>query len=96
VADLHLLAQSVESLTWVERLGVIGLLMVILIGGARRWWVFGWSYRELSRERDLWRNIALRGTKAAEESATVAARITARTIDDDLRAEDTLRREDGP
>ena len=32
--------------------GVIGLLVVMLLGGMRQWWVFGWQYRQVVSERD--------------------------------------------
>lgn len=26
--------------------GIIGLLLIILVGGAKKWWVWGWIYEE--------------------------------------------------
>lgn len=48
-------------------LGITGLLLIALLAGARRWWVFGWKYQEVARERDAWREIALRGLGVAEQ-----------------------------
>lgn len=52
--------------------GMTGLLVVALIGGFRRWWVFGWHYKEVKRERDEWKALALGGTHLAERSITMA------------------------
>jgi len=52
-----------------ERLGVVGLLCAIVIGGWRRWYVWSWQFTELLAERDYWRTMALRGTVLAEKVA---------------------------
>jgi hypothetical protein len=39
--------------------GVIALLLIILVGGAKRAWVFGWTYRDVARDRDHWRALVL-------------------------------------
>jgi hypothetical protein len=54
--------------------GLIGILIAILIGGWKRWWIFGWQHREviemltkhfdddlerLSHERDDWKVMAM-------------------------------------
>jgi len=53
--------------TALSDLGTVALLLLILIAGARNWWVFGWHYEEIARERDAWREIALRGLGVAEQ-----------------------------
>lgn len=52
--------------------GIIALLVVILVGGVREWWVFGWYYTEMSRERDTWKELALSGTSLAERAVNIA------------------------
>ena len=47
------------------------LVLLILYGGRARWWVFGWYAVEVMKERDMWREQALRGTKIAEVAATL-------------------------
>lgn len=54
--------------------GIIGLLIVFVIGGVRKWWVFGWMYRELEAERDVWKELALKGTKLTGAAIKVAER----------------------
>ena len=57
---------AVEVFDLLNRGGVLALLALILLGGHRRWWVFGWAYREtLAREQE-WKQLALTGTKIAE------------------------------
>lgn len=36
-----------------ERLSVVTLLGLALLGAARRWWVVGYLYEEMKKERDL-------------------------------------------
>ena len=55
----------------IQRLGLGGALVLALIGGFRQWWVFGWTYRGLERERDTWRTIALSTTTLAERAASL-------------------------
>lgn len=57
-----------ELLSALSDLGTITLLLFILIAGARGWWVFGWHYEEVARERDAWREIALSTTSLAEKA----------------------------
>lgn len=61
-------------LSWIERGGLIGLLAFILIGGAlsRPLWVFGWHFQEVTRQRDQWQELALRGTGLAERGVDVS------------------------
>lgn len=47
--------------------GTVGLLVLILIGGLRRWWVPGWAYDEMRHDRDQWKTIALRTLQVSEE-----------------------------
>lgn len=55
-----------DPVTIVQTGGVVGVLLVILWGGVRKWWVFGWRYTELEKERDEWKALALRSTNLAE------------------------------
>lgn len=58
--------------------GVIGLFTLILVGGFRRWWVWGWAYKDMEaakarveQERDDWRQLALHGTSLAEQTVNL-------------------------
>lgn len=64
----------------VDKGGVIAILFVILITGVRRWWVFGWVYREEKARSDEWRALALSGTKIAEVMADQAKTEKARSM----------------
>lgn len=48
--------------------GVTVLLLIILYGGWQKWWVFGWAFNKAEAERDVWRELALRGTELAEHA----------------------------
>lgn len=52
--------------------GVVATLLLIVYFGLKRKWVWGWQYEELRKDRDLYRQMALRGTDAAEAAAEVA------------------------
>lgn len=59
--------------------GTLVFALVVLVGGWRKWWVYGWRYRELSEEKNEWKRLALRGTKMAERVVNVAEK----RLDDD-------------
>ena len=67
---------GVEVISWIRDGGIIGLLVLIVLGSVRQWWVPGWHYRQTLQERDEWRNLAMRGTEHTEKSLTVAEEIT--------------------
>lgn len=74
-------ATFTDILKYVSQGGVLGLLFFILIGGYRKWWVFGWLYSEsedrtkkAERERDDWRDLALHGTSLAEQTVDLFRR----------------------
>jgi hypothetical protein len=62
-------------LRYINTAGVIGFLTVTLYGGYKKWWVFGWQFKDAEErnkkteeERDGWRDIALHGTNLAEQT----------------------------
>jgi hypothetical protein len=67
-----------ELIKAVSDLGVIGILVAVIFGGYRGWWVFGWQFKDLkqrekaaTKERDDWRDLALRGTNIAQETVRI-------------------------
>lgn len=59
---------------WIQSGGIIGLLVFILVGGQRRWWVFGWQYKDSEERRIkveesnvMWMQLALRGANVTEQ-----------------------------
>lgn len=82
---LHLLAATDVSITdafkWVSQGGILGVLVFILVGGYKKWWVWGWIYQDAEeraakaeKERDDWRDIALTGTSVAEKTVDLFKR----------------------
>lgn len=70
-----------DLLKYISQGGVLGLLTLILFGGYKRWWVFGWLYKEAQdrtikaeKEKDDWRDIALHGTSLAEQTVDLFRR----------------------
>lgn len=45
----------------IEKGGLVIGMVLILIGGYRRWWVFGHHYAEKDRECEQWKQLALNG-----------------------------------
>lgn len=52
--------------------GLVTLLLFILIGGYRGWWVWGHQYTAIRNERDEWKSLFLRSIKVTEVAVTVA------------------------
>lgn len=83
LSSLTQLAQMAEVpawLEWIERGGVLALLLIIIIGGSKRLWVWGWQqreteetweqrYREMETDRNFWRDVALRSVDITEAVA---------------------------
>jgi hypothetical protein len=81
---MHIVASVVDIqgiLKYVSQIGVLAYLAITLYGGYKKWWVFGWIYREslerinkLEKERDDWRDLALHGTNLAEQTVDLFRR----------------------
>lgn len=50
------------------RISVGVLLIVILFAGTQGYWVFGSQYREMIEDRNTWKELALKGTRVAEQA----------------------------
>lgn len=62
---------SLNSLAVMLREGglVMGLLLA-LVGGFRRWWVFGHHYVEMTADRDHWRSLCLSGHDISKQAVS--------------------------
>lgn len=58
-------------LDWVQRAGIVGVLLLILVGGARRWWVFGYQYDAMQADRDFYRTLTMRLLNVVDRSVIV-------------------------
>jgi len=53
--------------------GLLGfLIFVVVLGGLRRWWVYGWQWQAERDEKLYWRDVALKALGTAEEASKVA------------------------
>lgn len=66
--------------TWVQFIreaGIIGVLCVVLfmvlVGGYRQWWVWGYQLVDMRQQRDEYRAIARGVTTTAEKAVDLAA-----------------------
>ena len=55
-----------ELLNSLSNISVVGLLFFILWSGLKQWWVWGWLYQQSEKEKNEWKNLALRTTGLAE------------------------------
>lgn len=66
----------------ISDVGLGALLIGVLIGGYRGWWVFGWIHEaivgDLREQVTFWREQALRGTALSERAVDVATHDDAR------------------
>jgi hypothetical protein len=66
------LAQTApELLEWINAGGVVGLLVVIVAGALRGWWIPGKTHDRVIAERDRLLELALASTSATEAAAKV-------------------------
>jgi hypothetical protein len=61
----------------IGKVGVIGLLLLILVTGSSGYWVWGTTYSEVKTERDEWKKTALDGLRVAKEVSPVRMPILA-------------------
>lgn len=62
-----------------NKLTVGAALLVAVIGVLRRWWVPGWLYRDVVRDRDEWKAIAMRSAHLAERAIEAPAPLPEKT-----------------
>lgn len=60
---------TVDPFQVVQTGGVVALLLLILIGGNRGWWVFGWQYQAMLKEAEEWKEIGLTLLRSNEQLA---------------------------
>lgn len=63
---------------YVSKGGFIFLLLVIIYGGMKKWWVFGWQYEECRRSEEQWKEVALKSQHIADTSATLGEKLVDR------------------
>ncbi len=54
--------------------GMVAFLLVVLLGGSREWWVFGSHFREMRKDRDEWRRLALKGAGVSALATDVSSK----------------------
>lgn len=48
--------------------GTVAFLVLVLVAGARQYWVWGWTYQREVREKQEWRRIALSTGRLADNA----------------------------
>lgn len=57
-----------EIWSYIQNGGIAGLLFIALIGVLRGWWVPGYQLREMTKDRDEWKDIAMENMHMASMS----------------------------
>ena len=68
-----------DVLDFANKLTVGALLLIAVVGVQRKWWVPGWLYRDVVRDRDEWKVIAMRSAHLAERAIEAPASPAERT-----------------
>lgn len=70
-----------DVVNFLNKGGILGFLVLILVSGARRLWVWGWYYKDLEERykkveesNSMWMQLALRGANVTE---TVVKKVVA-------------------
>jgi hypothetical protein len=58
-----------------DRAGVILILLIIILAGMRRWWVWGWTFDECTKREQEWKNLAQHGTNNSDRALDQATRL---------------------
>lgn len=66
----------IELWAYVRDGGMVALLFLILVGGWKRYWIFGWYAEEQRKRIDVLEARLERATRAAESGASAADRAT--------------------
>lgn len=53
-----------------EQITIVALLLAILAGGMRGVWVFGWAFTAMVKDRDFWRDVALKSMGTTDKALT--------------------------
>lgn len=64
-----------DAFNYANKASIIVVLFVILYGGYKKWWVWGWSYKDMCErfermedEKNAWRETALKGKDIAMDA----------------------------
>lgn len=57
-----------DLLTYIERGGLVGVLLFILLTGMRQIWVWGWLYKQAISDRDEWKIRSLKTLDIIEKA----------------------------
>lgn len=59
--------------------GTLVLLLLILVGGYKGWWVYGPTHNEIVIEKNQWRDATLKSLRAAERGVEVGEKLVEHT-----------------
>lgn len=65
-------------LDYISKGGFVVLLLAIIYGGMKKWWVFGWQYEECRSSEAQWKEVALKSQHIADASASIGEKLVER------------------
>lgn len=73
---------------------VVFLIVGVVLGGLKKWWVFGWVYQEKVNDKEYWQGIAVKGLNIGQDAVKAAAKLAPEeNLVDMARVVDEARRE---
>jgi len=72
VPDLHTILPLLNSA------GTLGVLVLIVYGGSRGWWVYGRTYEEMKSQRDDYKLLATQGIASIQKVVDLIESLLAR------------------
>ncbi len=70
--DLHTILPLLNSA------GTLGVLVLIVYGGSRGWWVYGRTYEEMKSQRDDYKLLATQGIASIQKVVDIIESLIAR------------------
>lgn len=58
-----------------DRISVVALLILIVVGSLREWWVPGWVYRKAVKDADEYKSLLWQSLPVAREATRVAENV---------------------
>lgn len=75
---LVLASDSVTLLDYISKGSIIVFLVIVLYGGYKKWWVWGYQLTDSQRRENEWRKIALDSMHTAESATSVGEHLVER------------------
>lgn len=76
---------AIDLVASIKDLGIGGILLLVIFGGYKGWWVYGSTHRsrtgELEKDRDWWRQMMLDSMEINRGGVEVVRKVVSATAD---------------